>query len=174
MLKIFRELNACKELNKHFYSSRVGYTMGLIKDFYLAEAEPTVEGWRAFYYNRVNLRNLTDTKKYIMKSFNLSEDVAKNYIDKRLVIDTWVGFKKEAEAYKELKESDESIRFATHEEDSKYSVDIVGDSVAYQVKPKSYFNPNPNPSLIKDRATHKTNHKNFKRDFNKKVEFYIY
>lgn len=171
---LFRELNACKELNKHFYSNRVGYTMGMIKELYLIQAEPTVKSWRLFYYSRVPLKNLTETKGYIMNKFSLPESIAKEYVDKRLVVDTWVGFQQEAKAYKELKKLDKSIRFATNEEDSKYSVDIVGSTSAYQVKPKSYFTANPNPSLLRDRATHKANHKNFTRIFKKNVEFYTY
>lgn len=98
---------------------------------------------------------------------------AKRYVYVRVFEDTWNGKQWELKVKNDLDSKGKRTRFSTTKEDYIYSIDLVGDDFAVQIKPISYDLGN-NPSLRMDKIKHKEAHIKYKSKFNKSVFFAFY
>ena len=167
-----RYLNKNIELNKLFGIRKIGSCMKILKEYKASHKQYSQEGFRDYYYKNMNkLPALTSIKEIIM-SLGFTTEEAREYIDLRLVRQTYKGLEMEVRAFDYLKKNHKlpALRFATHIEDIEDFIDLVDDvnMYAFQVKPISY-KLGSNASLLKDRAVHNHRYRELKH-----TVFFIY
>lgn len=168
-----KQMDASKEVNKAIYSNVVGKCMQILKDYVSSEAEPSLEGFKNYYYRTKTIKPLVKAICMVM-SEDYSLNDAAEYVDIRVFEDTWNGHLWEYKAKQWLKDKyDLDCRFANWEEDAKYCVDLIGDNFAIQVKPITY-KKGSNPSLMKDRESHLKQHRKYEEETNKSIRHIFY
>ena len=181
----FREVDSHYDFKSAFWKSNAGSCIELAKKCFLKEGKITDEIFYDFYNKN------TDRGKVgiaFNKALKVAEshfvDSSKDFIKqslvahfyKRLITETVIGFKKEMEVAKLIKETyGLDVKHTTVDIDSRYSVDLETIKFGVQVKPHTYkSNTNNNKQLQKDKESNLILHKEYKDKFGLDVVFAYY